>query len=111
MEIIADFISSVGPRIVATDDEYNTSVFCYPTDGLIRRLQVLRLTEDGARRQSCTVPKSPEYDAYIAGTMPPYAIADWLEENVPDVPPEALAILRLPYNPRPVVTAGRNASG
>ncbi len=111
MEIIADFISGEGYRIVATDDEFNTSVFCYPTDGLIRRLQVLRLTEDGPRRRSCTVPKSTEYDAYLAGTMPPYAIADWLEENVPDVPAEALAILRLPYNPRPVVTAGRNASG
>ena len=111
MEIIADFISSVGPRIVATDDEYNTSVFFYPSSLLSGHVQILRLTQDGARRQSCTVPNSPEYDAYLAGTMPPYAIADWLEENVPDVPPEALAILRLPYNPRPVVTAGRNASG
>ena len=111
MKIIADFISSVGPRIVATDDEFNTSVFCYPSSLLSGRVQVLQLTEYGPHRQSCTVPTSPEYDAYLTGMMPPYAIADWLEENVPDVPPEALAILRLPYNPRPVVTAGRNASG
>lgn len=35
-----------------------------------------------------------EHLAFILGTMPSYVYADWLEENLEDVPKEVFAILR-----------------
>ena len=32
--------------------------------------------------------------AFVAGVMPAPVFADWLEESIPDVPTEALAVLR-----------------
>ena len=38
--------------------------------------------------------RSVEHLAFVLGTMPPCIYADWLEENVRDVPDTLLSILR-----------------
>ena len=45
-------------------------------------------------RHEFTRPSPAEHVAFVAGDMPAPVYADWLEENVPDVPADALRVLR-----------------
>ena len=57
------------------------------------------------------LPDTPEVRSFVVGTMPCYVFADWLEENIPDIHPKALELLRLPWEAVPVLTIGRNNPG
>lgn len=63
---------------------------------------------DGSR--SVLLRPTPEFLAFCAGGMPPYVFADWLEENVPDLPEGVLELLRLPVKLEPVYTDGKDLS-
>lgn len=41
-----------------------------------------------------------EHKAFIAGYMPRWVYADWLEENIPEVPVEGLVMLRMQIETR-----------
>jgi hypothetical protein len=110
--IRADYINADGQRIVVggSGDWWSWMVRADPAGSH---------WGEGDRGQVChydntfgntfyTVPDSPEFRAFLLGDMPPYAFADWLEETIPDIDARALQLLRLPYQPEPVVTSGRN---
>ena len=40
------------------------------------------------------IPDVPEYAAFCYGDMPAYVFADWLEENIADIPAGLLQLLR-----------------
>lgn len=40
------------------------------------------------------IPDVPEYTAFCYGDMPAYVFADWLEENIADIPAGLLQLLR-----------------
>ena len=111
--IRADYIPSPGQRIVCAGRQLNwanTVSALAPesswwTDGKGR---VMHGDGRAATTRFYPVPDSPEFRAYVLGTMPPYVFADYLEETVPDIDQRVLHLLRLPYRPEPVVTSGRN---
>jgi hypothetical protein len=49
---------------------------------------------DQTKDYRLSVPDVPEYAAFCAGDMPACVFADWLEERIPDIPPELLNLLR-----------------
>lgn len=113
--IRADYITGDGQRIVCAGPLHgwewmvsaNVPGSYWAKDG---RPRVSHYSGDTGSR-FYIVPDSPEFRSFALGTMPPYAFADWLEETVPDIDARALQLLRLPYQPLPVVTDGRNVTG
>ena len=114
-EICADYVTSDGVRCVlglkrtgAIPDKW---LHAYPNGRLGRADSVIICYAHGSVTPDTVIRRSAEFLAFCAGVMPPYVFSDWLEENVPDIPPQVLELLRLPYNPRPSYTSGRNISG
>lgn len=113
-EIIADYVTGEGIRIVCSDKltwlAYSVKVYPPNTVWPGDKNGLVAVDNEIYGHWRKAVAPTAEFMTFCAGVMPPYVFADWLEENVPDIPPHALTLLRLPYNPRPVYTSGRNVS-
>ena len=97
MSNVTDKVLS-GPQRVIHRDWRSSEAFCaYPHNTLIPGVGgKISFTETGWSRPGGVfpIPDVPEYAAFCYGTMPAYVFADWLEENIADIPAGLLQLLR-----------------
>ncbi len=96
MSKVPDTVMPGVERFIYRDWRKGYACSAYPHGSLLRCAGAIVYTNAGftVPVKTFLIPDAPEYAAFCYGTMPAYVFADWLEENIADIPAGLLQLLR-----------------
>lgn len=96
MNKVTDTVMPGVQRFIYRDWRRGDACSAYLHGPLWRRAGTMSYTNAGftVPVKTFQIPDVPEYAAFCYGDMPAYVFADWLEENIADIPAGLLQLLR-----------------